>query len=153
MFRLAHALKHSREAGSLNERINLFGFIDEHTFLTKSGDVGVTLAVRGVDYECLDANGLDTFTKPLESAFKTLDDRCRIYQYLFKRNAPKIPHQRYPNLVVSAAIENRVSYVAKKAETLYSLTIFYVVLLENSATNKAALRALTATPDKGSQGL
>ena len=53
MFRLATALKGYREAGSLNDQINLFGFVDDHTFLTKSGDVGVVLAVKGVDYECL----------------------------------------------------------------------------------------------------
>jgi hypothetical protein len=48
MFKLAQALKGHREAGSLNEQINLFGFVDDHTFLTKSGDVGVVLAVKGV---------------------------------------------------------------------------------------------------------
>ena len=79
MFRLARAVKAHREAGSLNEQINLFGFLDDHAFVTKSGDIGVVLAVRGVDYECLDANGIDHCTKRLESAFKTLDDRCRIY--------------------------------------------------------------------------
>jgi len=56
MLRLARTLNRYREAGSLNERINLFGFIDDHTFLTKSGDVGVVLAVGGVDYESLDSN-------------------------------------------------------------------------------------------------
>src|SRR5438105_14408792 len=111
MFKLAQALKGYREAGSLNEQINLFGFVDDHTFLTKSGDVGVVLAVKGVDYECLDANGIDTCTKRLEAAFKILDDRCRIYQYLFKRNAPDLPYQVDPHPVVSAAIEYRIAYL------------------------------------------
>ena len=57
MFRLAQALKGHREAGSLNQQINLFGFVDDHTFLTKSGDVGVVLAVKGVDSECLRRTG------------------------------------------------------------------------------------------------
>lgn len=143
MFRLAHALKHSREAGSLNERINLFGFIDDHTFLTKRGDVGVVLAIRGVDYECLDANGIDHCTKRLESAFKTLDDRCRIYQYLFKRNAPDLPHQTYPNPVVSAAIENRIAYLEGKADSLYALDIYFVVLFEASRAKEAILRTFS----------
>jgi len=43
MYRLVTALKGYREAGSLNDQINLFGFVDDHTFLTKSGDVGVVL--------------------------------------------------------------------------------------------------------------
>jgi len=49
MFRLTMALKGYREAGSLNDQINLFGFVDDHTFLTKTGDVGVVLAVKGPD--------------------------------------------------------------------------------------------------------
>lgn len=44
----------SREADSFNAQINLFGFIDDQLFLTKSGDAGVVLSVGGVDYECLD---------------------------------------------------------------------------------------------------
>ena len=68
MFRLARAWKGYREAGSLNEQINLFGFVDEHTFLTKSGDVGMVLAVKGVDYECLASSEIDNYTKRLESA-------------------------------------------------------------------------------------
>src|SRR3954463_12608204 len=106
MLKLANIRKSYRQAGSLNQQINLFGFIDDHTFLTKSGDLGMVLAVRGVDYESLDANGIDNCTKRLESAFRMLDERCRIYQYLFKRNAPEIPHQDCPDPVVSAAIEN-----------------------------------------------
>ena len=46
MFKLAHALKHYREAGSLNEKVNLFGFINNHAFLTKSGDVERYLSSR-----------------------------------------------------------------------------------------------------------
>jgi type IV secretory pathway VirB4 component len=67
MYRLAIALQGYREAGSLNEQINLFGFVDDHTFLTKSGDVGVVLAIKGVDYEGLASSEIDNYTKRLES--------------------------------------------------------------------------------------
>ncbi|MCU1305286.1 MAG: type secretion/conjugal transfer ATPase, VirB4 family [Candidatus Sulfotelmatobacter sp.] len=140
MLRLARALTPYRESGSLNEHINLFGFIDEHTFLTKSGDVGMVLAVRGVDYECLDASGIDNCTKRLEAALKLFDGRCRIYQYLFKRNAPELPHRAYSNPIVSAAINNRITYLKGKAESLYALAIYFVVIFENSPANKALLR-------------
>src|SRR5258708_37855835 len=115
MFRLAHALKGYRESGSLNEQINLFGFVDDHTFLTKSGDVGVVLAVKGVDYECLASNEIDNYTKRLESAFKILDDSCRIYQYLLKNSDPAIPHQNHEHPIVNAAIENRIADLKNKA--------------------------------------
>src|SRR5581483_5057727 len=145
MLKLTHALKHYSEAGSLNEQINLFGFVDDHTFLTKSGDLGVNLEGKGVDYESLDSSGIDSCTKRLESAFKVLDDRCRVYQYLFKRNAPDLPHKTYPNPVVSAAIENRISYLHGKSESLYELTIYYVLLFEGARVKKSALWTLTTT--------
>src|SRR5215472_6666779 len=111
MFKLERALKPYREAGSLNEQVNLCGFIDDQTFLTKSGDVGVVLAVSGVDYECLASADVDNYTKRLESALKLFDEKCRVYQYLFKRNQPVIPYRTYRNPVVNAAIENRVAFL------------------------------------------
>ena len=84
----------------------------------------------------------------MESAFKTLDDRCRIYQYLFKRNAPDLPHQTYPNPVVSAAIENRIAYLEGKADSLYALDIYFVVLFEASRAKKAILRTFSTAGRK-----
>ncbi len=52
MLRLKQIFKNYNEAGSLNEQINLYGFVGPNVFLTKSGEVGVILEVRGVDYEC-----------------------------------------------------------------------------------------------------
>ncbi len=143
MFKLTNALKAYREAGSLNEQINLLGFVDDHFFLTKSGDIGAVLAVSGIDYEGLDGNGIDQCTKRLESAFKVLDDQCCIYQYLFKRNHPSIPHGEYQDPVISAAIRNRIAYFKNKADKLYSLEIFYVVLLETPQKEKTLRRLLT----------
>ena len=93
MLRLKRIFKNYGETGSFNEQVNLYGFIDSHVFLTKTGDLGVILEVRGVDYECLDGNALDGFTKRLESALKVFDDKYRIYQYLFKRNNETIPYK------------------------------------------------------------
>ena len=74
MLNLKKVLKSYRETGSLNEQVNLYGFVDPHAVLTKSGDVGVILQVHGVDYECLDGSSLDTLTKRLESALKLFDE-------------------------------------------------------------------------------
>src|SRR5271157_1198000 len=114
MLRLSGIFKNYRETGSLNEQVNLFGFIGPHVFLTKTGEVGVILEVRGVDYECLDAAAIDGFTKRLESALKLFDENCRLYQYLFKRNNETIPYKLYANPIVDAAIKNRIAYLAAK---------------------------------------
>jgi type IV secretion/conjugal transfer VirB4 family ATPase len=130
MLRLDRIAKAYRDAGSFNAQVNLFGFIDDQVFLTKSGDVGVALAVEGVDYECLDSVTLDNLTKRLESALKIFDEKCRVYQYLFKRNGAEIPSQTYGDQVVDAAIRNRVEYLHSKADEIYSLKIYYVILFE-----------------------
>ena len=142
MFNVATALKSYREAGSLNEQINLLGFLDDYFFLTKSGDVGAVLCVSGIDYEGLSANEIDQHTKRLEAAFKVLDDQCRIYQYLFKRNDPPIPTRDYADPVVNAAIRNRTHYFHRKADRLYSLEIVYAVIYETGKQKKAIQRIL-----------
>ena len=116
MLNLKKILKPYTETGALNEQVNLYGFVDPHAFLTKSGDVGVILHVQGVDYECLDGNALDTLTKRLESALRLFDDNFRVYQYLFKRNQEAIPYKSHPNPIVNTAIENRIRYFASKAD-------------------------------------
>jgi len=135
VFRLDRALQPYREAGSLNDRVNLFGFIDDRVFLSKSGDVGVTLAVKGVDYEGLGAAEIDNYTKRLESAFKIFDEKCRVYQYLFKRSGETVTPQTYENPVVNAAIRNRAAFLSGKAQDLYSLDIYYAVVMDGPCSS------------------
>jgi type IV secretory pathway VirB4 component len=82
-------------AGALNALLNVFSFIDDHTFLTKSGDLGVVLRVQGIDYECLDHSQIDAFARRFEAALRSLTDEFRLYQYLLKRNKPTIPYPRW----------------------------------------------------------
>jgi type IV secretion system protein VirB4 len=151
MFRLDRIDKAYREAGSFNEQVNLFGFIDDQVFLTKSGDVGLVLAVEGVDYECLDSTTIDNLTKRLESALKIFDEKCRVYQYLFKRNRAEIPFQTYGDTVVDAAIRNRIQYLQSKADQIYSLKIYYVVLFEGFRYQQQLLSTLARISSEPAQ--
>src|SRR6266852_4447500 len=128
MLRLKRIFKNYEETGSLNERVNLYGFIGPDVFLTKTGELGLILEVRGVDYECLDGAAIDALTKRLESALRLFGDDYRVYQYLFKRNNETIPYKLYGKPVVDAAIQNRIAYLGSKADTLFSLSIYYVIL-------------------------
>jgi len=153
MLRLQRIFKNYGETGSFNEQVNLYGFIDSHVFLTKTGDLGVILEVRGVDYECLDSNSVDGFTKRLESALKVFDDKYRIYQYLFKRNNEAIPYKLYGNPIVDTAIKNRVAYFAGKSETLFSLSIYYVILFEGFRYTRTLGSTLSDFPKHPSKAL
>src|SRR5713226_9947774 len=130
MLKLSRIIKSYAETGALNENISVFGFLDEHTFLTKAGDVGVVLRVEGVDYECLDSTEVDNLTKRLEAAFKLFYPKFRVYQYLFKSNHPTIPYTKHENPIVQTAIEDRLRYFENKSAQLYSVEIYYVILFE-----------------------
>ena len=135
MFRLQRIFKNYAETGSFNEQVNLYGFVDSHVFLTKTGDLGVVLEVRGVDYECLDGNTLDGLTKRLESALKLFDENYRIYQYLFKRNNERIPYKLYDRPVVDTAIKNRLTYFAEKPTRFFHFRSTTSYCLRASATH------------------
>lgn len=142
MFKLDRVRKEFDEAAALCTQINLFGFVEDEVFLTKSGDLGVVLSVDGVDYECLDASAIENLTHRLAGAFRIFDEKCRVYQYLFKKNREEIPHQTYENLIVNAAIENRIAYLKAKSGSLYSFRIYYVVLFEGFRYHTSLLESL-----------
>ncbi|MGH9683009.1 MAG: hypothetical protein ACRD4S_05300 [Candidatus Acidiferrales bacterium] len=146
MFKLERITKDYREAAALCSQVNLFGFVDDEIFLTKSGDVGMILSLDGVDYECLDTNAIDNLTRRLTAAFRIFDEKCRVYQYLFKRNRETIPFKTYENPIVNAAIQNRIEYLKAKTESLYSFQICYVVLYEGFRYHASILKALAGLP-------
>jgi hypothetical protein len=47
--RLSRILKDYREAGAVNSLIDLWGFVDDTTFLTKAGAVGQVYRLAGTD--------------------------------------------------------------------------------------------------------
>src|SRR6266404_9122242 len=142
VFKLNRITKEYREAAALCSQVNLFGFVDDEIFLTKSGDLGLVLSIEGVDYECLDTNTIDNLTRRLTAAFRVFDEKCRVYQYLFKRNRENIPFKTYQNPIVNAAIRNRIEYLKTKAESLYSFQICYVVLYEGFRHNASILNSV-----------
>lgn len=142
MFRLDRVLKPWKEAAALNDHINLYGFWNERTFLTKSGDLGMVLRVEGVDYESLDHDEQEYAVKRLEAALKSFGHGFHIYQYLIKTSRPEIPFAHYDDPVVEAAIDQRRTFFATKQDSLYQVEIFYVVLLEGSRSKRGIAPAL-----------
>src|ERR1700719_1205017 len=153
MLRLERIFKNYHETGSLNERVNLYGFVGPEVFLTKTGELGLILEVRGVDYECLDGAAIDALTKRLESALKLFGDDYRVYQYLFKRNNETIPYKLYGNPVVDTAIKNRIAYLAAKADTLFSLSVYYVIFFEGSRPKRKIGSVLAKFLEQPAQAL
>jgi type IV secretion system protein TrbE len=149
MLRIDRVIKPWRESAALNGHINLYGFWNETTFLTKSGDLGTVLQVQGVDYESLDSGEQEYAVKRLEAALKAFGPGFHVYQYLFKSNRPEIPFASYDDPVVEAAVGQRRRFFASKRDSLYQIEIFYVVLLEGARSKQGvgtAIRRLFSDP-------
>jgi type IV secretion system protein VirB4 len=63
MVKVEHITKDWKEAGSFAAQVNLYDFWGEHSFVTKSGDLGAALRIGGIDYESLDRAGRDHAVK------------------------------------------------------------------------------------------
>ena len=90
MLRLDKVIKPWKDAAALNDHINLYGFWNETTFLTKSGDLGMVLSVPGVDYESLDRAAQEYASQAAGSGPESVSSPgFHVYQYLFKSNRPE----------------------------------------------------------------
>jgi type IV secretion/conjugal transfer VirB4 family ATPase len=146
MLSLAQVIKPWKEADALSAHINLYGFWNETTFLTKSGDLGMVLRVAGVDYESLDNDEQQYAVKRLESALKAFGEGFHIYQYLFKTNRPEIPFASYDDALIDAAIDQRREFFESKRDRLYEIELFYVIVLEGARSKTGIMPALLRMP-------
>ena len=134
MVRVSRILKDFRETGALNSLIALWGFVDDTTFLTKAGAVGVLYRVEGVDFECLDHPQRQAIAHRFEQALRQLDESFRVYQYVIKRPAPVVTAAPHPHPVVNEALTRRTAHVAAQRQSLVELELYLVVLYEGTVT-------------------
>ena len=127
----------------MNAQMNLYGFWNNNTFLTKSGDMATVLKVEGIDYESLDKRTQALSVKHLEAALKFFGPDYRIYQYLFKQNNPEIPFETYGDELIDAAVEQRRKFFESKADSLYQIDIYYVVIYETKRARTGIWKALS----------
>jgi type IV secretory pathway VirB4 component len=153
MLRLHHVIKPWKESGALNSQINLYGFWNEQSFLTKNGDLGIVLRVRGVDYESLDQASKEYAVKRLEAALKIFGVGFHVYQYLFKTNRPDIPFQKYEDPVVQAAVDQRKKFFDQKLDRLFDIEIFYSIIIEGIRSKTGVMAALSRLPHDPKGGL
>jgi type IV secretory pathway VirB4 component len=153
MLRLDRVIRPWNESGALNSQINLYGFWNDQAFLTKSGDLGIVLRVRGVDYESLDQTAKEYAVKRLEAALKTFGVGFHIYQYLFKTNRPNIPFHQYEDPVIQAAVDQRKEFFREKLDRLFDVEIFYAIVIEGTRSQTGIAAALSRLPHDPKGGL
>jgi type IV secretion/conjugal transfer VirB4 family ATPase len=130
MLRIRRILRDYEEAGSLNSLIALWGFVDDHIFLTKAGHLGIVYRVAGVDFECLDrAQRRDTVHR-FEAALRSLHENCRLYQYLAKRRILEIKPTPCRQHLAHEAVQRRADYLNARRSELFELDLHFVLMYE-----------------------
>jgi type IV secretion system protein VirB4 len=126
--KLSRIFKDYREAGSLDSLVNIHAAINEHTFLTKSGEVLTVLQADPSDYECLEPSQLDHVARRFEGALRHFDETFRIYQYLLKRSEPELTSSRCDHPLLQRLSAARDAFLERRASGLYSLETNFVVV-------------------------
>ena len=109
MLKIKRILRDYQEAGSVNSLVALWGFVDEETFITKAGHVGLVYRLTGVDYECLDHAQRRDVVHRYEAALRGLDESCRVYQYLSKRRVAPITPVPCAQRLAHEAVQRRAA--------------------------------------------
>lgn len=131
MVNVSKLIKPYRDAGAANAVFAPHRFIDEHVFLTKGNQLGIVLTVRGIDYECLTEEALESYTERAARAWRIFDDRFRLYQYVLKQDRAAIDyHDDYESATVRRTVADRNEHLQSKISGLYTLQLFFVVVFE-----------------------
>jgi type IV secretion system protein VirB4 len=148
MVRIGRILRDYQDAGSVNGLLSLWGFVDEWTFLTKAGHVGLVYRLRGVDYEGLSHPQRQALTHRFEAALRLLDEHCRVYQYLLKRIVSPFTAGICLQAIANEAIQRRATYLNGRRQDLYDLSLYLVMLYEapHVLRRSTTLQGLWATP-------
>jgi type IV secretory pathway VirB4 component len=147
MYRLECIHRHYKDTGALHSRVNLFGFWDQETFITKTGDPGLVLRVAGADYESLDHAARDHVVKRFEAAVRSFDETIRFYQILVKGNASPVTTSAHPNPLIQSAMEQRTAFLDSRADQLFRLEIYFVLIGERDHKKASASSAIGRVRD------
>lgn len=148
MVNLRKFLKPYKDAGALHSLVPIRRFIDDQVFLTKGNQLGVVVQLAGIDDQCLTEATLESYTRRIAAAWRSFDERFRIYQYVIKQDdAPIQEDQPSTDPVVAETITNRTAFLESRSHSLYSIRLFVVILLDpgsfdrvHGLSNRSAIR-------------
>ena len=148
MIRLDRIFRDYREAGALNELIAIWGFVDDSTFVTKAGDVGMVFAMKGPDATALTHEQRLRMTHQFESALRLLNDRVHVYQYFVKEQAKPFVPASAGRAVAAESFQRRSAFLNGRRSQLFTVSQYLVLLLEQNRFSGVhrSFRQLCASP-------
>ena len=104
-------------------------FVDRDVFATKTGCIGMTLEMEGVDYETWSQEQLERVSDQFLAAHRVFDGRFRLYHHFLKRDGARVSRRRrYDDPIVGRAVYERAEFLERAG--LYSIQIFSTILFE-----------------------
>lgn len=137
MLKVRRILRDYQDAESVNSLLAPAGFVDDRTFVTQAGSVGVMYRLSGADYECLDHAQRRDIVHRFEAALRRFDEQFRVYQYLRKRRIKPLVAARCAHRLADEAIQRHVHYVDGRRDALFELELFVVLVYERNCTRPA----------------
>ena len=131
-------------------RSRLWGFVDDETFLTKAGHVGLVYRIQGQDAEGLTHDQRRQLVHQMEAALRLLDERCRVYQYVLRQEAEPFVAVPCTRPVAHEAIARRTDYLNARRERLFTLDHFLVLLYEPASSVRTTSAARACATAQGS---
>jgi len=145
MMRLAQITNAYQDAGAMSDVIPLYGFVDDAVFVTKTGALGVVLALDGVDYECLDPESREAVTTRFEVALRLWDERTHLSQYVLKRHQAARPDDTHPHPAVDTLLRRRHMYLEAHQAALSTVSLYLVVLMDPDQPTSAWVSQIRRT--------
>ena len=131
MIRLDRIFRDYRESGALNEQIAIWGFVDDATFLTKAGDVGLVFEMKGPDQTAMTHEERQRTTHQFESALRLLNERVRVYQYFIKQQVKPFSAAEASRAVATESFLRRAAYLNDRRSRLFTINQYMVLVLEH----------------------
>jgi type IV secretion system protein VirB4 len=104
-------------------------FVDRDVFITKTGHIGMTLEMEGVEYDTLSQSNLERVSEKFAAAHRVFDERFRLYHHFIKREGERVSRKgRYANPIVDRSIRERAEFLERSG--LYSIRLFTTILFE-----------------------
>ena len=101
------------EAGSVNALLALWAFVDDGTFVTKAGDVGVVYRLQGQDYEGLDHAQRRQVVHRFEAALRLLGERSFLSHHRGEGDAAEAGSERVDELAARGGPQGTVTSAGK----------------------------------------
>src|SRR3954452_5592108 len=127
---IAHRQKSHRDAGALNERIAMTGFVDEptgSTYLTKAGAVGRVYRLKGVDYESADHAKRALVVHRFDAALRAFGPGFRLRQYIWKSRVGAFDAPPCLNTVADAVIQQWTDDLNDRRADLFRIDLYVVI--------------------------